>query len=102
MLGMAGLILVKGPIDEVPEIAAAHDELLAIQNLKINPLDGGSGYWGQEPFAYRASSVGGYSPVSKVELIAANGLPVMIIDRRGAEPIARSQALPVYRMHPAR
>jgi suppressor of ftsI len=34
--GMAGLILVKGPIDEVPEIAAARDELLAIQNLKIN------------------------------------------------------------------
>jgi suppressor of ftsI len=28
--GMAGLILVKGPIDEVPEIAAARDELLAI------------------------------------------------------------------------
>jgi hypothetical protein len=39
---MAGLILVKGPIDEVPEIAAARDELLAIQNLKMNPLDGDS------------------------------------------------------------
>jgi suppressor of ftsI len=37
--GMAGLILVKGPIDEVPEIAKARDELLAIQNLKINPID---------------------------------------------------------------
>jgi hypothetical protein len=45
--GMAGLILVKGPIDKVPEIAAARDELLAIQNLKINPLDGDSREWGR-------------------------------------------------------
>jgi hypothetical protein len=44
---MAGLILVKGPIDKVPEIAAARDELLAIQNLKINPLDGDSREWGR-------------------------------------------------------
>ena len=36
---MAGLILIKGPIDEVPEIATARDELIAIQNIKINPLD---------------------------------------------------------------
>jgi suppressor of ftsI len=35
--GMAGLILVKGPIDEVPEIAAARDELLAIQNIPPPP-----------------------------------------------------------------
>jgi hypothetical protein len=64
---MAGLILVKGPIDEVPEIAAARDELLAIQNLKMNPLDGDSGEWSFEPLAYRPASVGGYSPESKVE-----------------------------------
>jgi FtsP/CotA-like multicopper oxidase with cupredoxin domain len=98
--GMAGLILVKGPIDDVPEIAAARDELLAIQNLKINPLDGSSREWGQEPLAYRPASFGGYSPVSRVELITANGSPVMIIDRRGAKPVANPQPLPVYKMHP--
>src|SRR5580704_15974808 len=63
--GMSGLILVKGPIDEVPEIAAARDELLAVQNLKINPLDGDSQKWGFEPLAYRPASAGGYSPESK-------------------------------------
>jgi suppressor of ftsI len=98
--GMAGLILVKGPIDEVPEIAAARDELLAVQNLKINPLDGDSQKWGFEPLAYRPASAGGYSPESKVELITSNGKPVMIIDRRGPKPEVSLQTLPVYTMRP--
>ncbi|HVN63918.1 MAG TPA: multicopper oxidase domain-containing protein, partial [Candidatus Binataceae bacterium] len=98
--GMAGLILVKGPIDEVLEIAAARDELLAIQNLKINPLDNPSRLWGMEPIAYRPASAGGYSPQSKVELITANGKPVMIIDRRSGKPIASRETLPVYKMRP--
>jgi suppressor of ftsI len=98
--GMAGLILVKGPIDEVPEIAAARDELLAVQNLKINPLDDSSREWGFEPLAYLPASAGGYSPESKVELITSNGKPVMIIDRRGPKPVASPQTLPVYKMRP--
>jgi FtsP/CotA-like multicopper oxidase with cupredoxin domain len=98
--GMAGLILVKGPIDEVPEIAAARDELLAIQNIKINSLDKTAGVWGLEPLAYQRPDQGGYSPVSKVEVLTANGTPVMIIDRRGAKPAASPQPLPVYKMRP--
>jgi suppressor of ftsI len=98
--GMAGLILVKGPIDEVPEIAAARDELLAIQNLKLNPLVEKPGYWGFEPLAYRPADRGGYAPTSKIELITANGSPVMIIDRRGGKPVASRQSLPVYKMRP--
>jgi suppressor of ftsI len=98
--GMAGLILVKGPIDDVPEIAAARDELLAIENLKINPLDKSGTKWGLEPLAYLPASAGGYSPESKVELITANGRLVMIIDRRGAKPAASRQAPPVYTMRP--
>jgi suppressor of ftsI len=98
--GMAGLILVKGPIDDVPEIAAARDELLTIENLKINPLDKAESKWGLEPLAYRSASAGGYSPESKVELITANGRPVMIIDRRGAKPAASGQSPPVYEMRP--
>jgi suppressor of ftsI len=98
--GMAGLILVKGPIDDVPEIAAARDELLVIQNLKINPLNEASTKWGFEPLAYRPANAGGYSPESKVELITINGKPVMIIDRRGAKPVASQESLPVYKMRP--
>jgi FtsP/CotA-like multicopper oxidase with cupredoxin domain len=98
--GMAGLIVVKGPIDDVPEIAAARDELLAIQNIKLNPLNETSTQWGLEPLAYRPASAGGYSPETKVELITANGKPVMIIDRRGAKPVASTQSVPVYKMQP--
>ena len=98
--GMAGLILVKGPIDEVPEIAAARDELLAIQNLKINPLNSASSLWGFEPLAYRPASEGGYSPETRIELITANGSPVMVIDRSGPKPVASPQSLPVYKMQP--
>jgi len=98
--GMAGLILVKGPIDEVPEIAAARDELLAIQNLKINPLNSASSLWGFEPLAYKPANVGGYSPQTRIELITANGNPVMVIDRSGAKPMTSPQPLPVYKMQP--
>ena len=98
--GMAGLILVKGPIDEVPEIAAARDELLAIQNIKINPLDEASTKWGLEPRAYQPPKAGGYSPETQVELLTTNGKLVMIIDRRGPKPVASQQSLPVYQMRP--
>lgn len=96
--GMAGLILVKGPIDAVPEIAAARDELLAIQNLKIKPLDSTSARWGFEPVAYRPPNQGGYSPQTEVELITTNGNLVTVIDRRGPSPVATTQRLPVYKM----
>jgi suppressor of ftsI len=98
--GMAGLILVKGAIDEVPEIAAARDELIAVQNIKINPLDKAGTRWGLEPLAYRPPGAGGPSPETQVELITTNGKLVMIIDRRGAKPVAGRQSLPVYDMRP--
>jgi FtsP/CotA-like multicopper oxidase with cupredoxin domain len=97
---MAGLILVKGPIDEIPDIAAARDELIAVQNLKINPLDQTSKIWGFEPLAYQTPNLGGYSPETKVELITVNGALAMIIDRRGGRPIATRQSPPIYKMHP--
>lgn len=65
-MGWAGLILTKGPIDDVPEIAAARDELLTIQNIKLNSLDRDAKGWSQEPLAYRHAEQGGYSPVRKL------------------------------------
>lgn len=35
--GMAGLLVVRGPIDDVPEIAAAREIFLTIQSLELNP-----------------------------------------------------------------
>src|SRR5260370_19578256 len=96
--GMAGLILVKGSIDEVPETAAARDELLAIQNIKINPL--ADGFWGWEPIAYKPAALGGYYFTTQMELITVNGRPVIAIDRRGNKPVATKQSLPTYQMRP--
>jgi suppressor of ftsI len=98
--GMAGLILVNGAIDEVPEIAAARDELLAIQNPKINPLAGADGLWGWEPIAYKPADQGGYYFTTQMEFITVNGGPVLAIDRRGKKPVATRHTLPVYRMRP--
>ena len=96
--GMAGLILVRGPIDQVPEIAAARDELLAIQNPKVNPL--GDGKWGWEPVAYKPAAEGGYSFSTAVEFITVNGEPVVVIDRRGKKPATIDGKLRTFRMKP--
>ena len=47
--GMAGPIIVKGAIDEVPEIKAARDILLAIQDIGLFPSDTEPGIWTYEP-----------------------------------------------------
>jgi suppressor of ftsI len=96
--GMAGLILVKGPIDEVPEIKAARDELMAIENIKVNP--GKNGAWEWEPIAYQPPANGGYSFTTALELLTVNGQPVMTIDRRGKTPVATPGSLASYRMNP--
>jgi suppressor of ftsI len=47
--GMAGLILVKGAIDEVPEIAAAKDYLVAVQDLGLFEQADEPGVWMYDP-----------------------------------------------------
>jgi FtsP/CotA-like multicopper oxidase with cupredoxin domain len=47
--GMAGLILVKGAIDEVPEIAAAKDYQVAVQDLGLFELSDEPGVWMYDP-----------------------------------------------------
>jgi suppressor of ftsI len=49
--GMAGVVIVEGPIDEVPEIAAARDELLVISDIGLfeSDAEGEAGVWTYEP-----------------------------------------------------
>ncbi|WP_437308151.1 multicopper oxidase family protein [Sorangium sp. So ce388] len=47
--GMAGMIVVKGPIDEVPEIAAARDILLAVHDLGLFPSASSPDLWEYDP-----------------------------------------------------
>ena len=47
--GMAGPIIVKGDIDEVPEIKAARDITLAIQDIGLFPSETETDVWTYEP-----------------------------------------------------
>lgn len=69
--GMAGLIIVKGPIDQVPEIAAARDIPIAVQTLNLN-LDS-TGMYTDEYLAYQSPSNGGYTPRSSNLFLIVNG-----------------------------
>lgn len=98
--GMAGLILVKGAVDEVPEIAAARDLVLAIQNPKVNPDQRGTGVWGWEPQPFKSPEQGGFSFQTQLEFLTANGKPIMVIDRRAKIPKVSQLALPGYHLRP--
>ncbi len=47
--GMAGLIVVEGAIDEVPEIAAAREELFAVQDVGLFESKTEPGLWSYDP-----------------------------------------------------
>ncbi len=47
--GMAGVIIVQGPIDQVPEIAAARDVRLAISDLGLFESETEANVWTYEP-----------------------------------------------------
>lgn len=75
--GMAGLIIVKGPIDQVPEIAAARDIPIAVQTLNLN-LDPSTGMYTDDYIAYQQASTppgptGGYTPRSSSLFVLVNG-----------------------------
>lgn len=47
--GMAGIIIVSGPIDEVPEIAAARDERIVVSDIGLFQSDDEPDVWVYEP-----------------------------------------------------
>jgi suppressor of ftsI len=57
--GMAGLIVVHGPIDEVPEIKAARELFLVIQSINVNKSKT-PGEYDVEYIAYKPQQEGGY------------------------------------------
>lgn len=59
--GMAGLIVVRGPIDAVPEIAAAREIFMVVQSLDVNPSLTIPGAYDREYRAYQPPEQGGYS-----------------------------------------
>lgn len=71
--GMAGLIVVRGPIDEVPEIKAAKEVFVVIQTLDVNKVPKVPHLYDREYIAYRAPSNGGYFLSTKFTMITING-----------------------------
>lgn len=71
--GMAGLIVVRGPIDEVPEIAAAREIFLVVQTLGVNPSKKHPGTYDREYLAYKTPDQGGYSFGTQFSMITVNG-----------------------------
>jgi len=71
--GMAGLIIVGGNIDQVPEIAAARDIPIAIQSISVNADATNPAIQDLEYLAYQPPASGGYKPRSKYEYFLTNG-----------------------------
>jgi suppressor of ftsI len=58
--GMAGLIVVRGPIDEVPEIKAARELFVIVQTINVNDSKTHPGTYDLEYEAYKSPKDGGY------------------------------------------
>lgn len=92
--GMAGLILVKGPIDQVPEIAAARDIPIAIQTLQLKPDATTPGLYSIEYAAYQTPQNGGYSPRTPFMFVLVNGQLVNLLSGLTAEAPALPASAP--------
>jgi suppressor of ftsI len=71
--GMAGLLIIRGPIDEVPEIAAAREILLVVQTLQVNKTPGTRNHYELEPIAYKPPNQGGYNLSTNFVMMTVNG-----------------------------
>lgn len=78
--GMAGLIIVRGAIDTVPEIAAARDVQLVFQTINVNASTSTPGTYDLEYSAYKPPTAGGYKPRSDYLFALVNGQLVNLID----------------------
>lgn len=102
--GMAGLILVRGSIDFVPEIAAARDIHVAIQTLQVNPDASAPGVYSTEYIAYKPPNQGGYTPRSAYIVMLVNGQLINVMQNlaQGSPTQFTSQAFapPVTTVQP--
>lgn len=71
--GMAGLIVVRGAIDEVPEIKAAREEFFVIQTLNVNQSKSDPTLYEYEPIAYQTPRNGGYNLGTDYTMLTVNG-----------------------------
>jgi suppressor of ftsI len=71
--GMAGLIVMRGPIDEVPEIAAAREIFMVLQSLEVNPSPKNPHLYEREYKPYKTIQKGGYNAATDYTMLTLNG-----------------------------
>ena len=96
--GMAGLIVVRGPIDDVPEIAATREIFLVVQTLGVNPSKTHPGTYDREYLAYKTPDAGGYSFGTQFTMLTVNGEGAYWIRNQTADSPAVFTPLGVRRL----
>ncbi|HTA37486.1 MAG TPA: multicopper oxidase domain-containing protein [Candidatus Acidoferrales bacterium] len=71
--GMAGLIVVRGAIDAVPEIAAAREIFMVVQTLDVNKSATDPHVYEREYKAYKTPAEGGYNDETDYTMMTVNG-----------------------------
>jgi suppressor of ftsI len=101
--GMAGLIVVPGPIDQVPEIAAARQIFMVIQTLNVNPAaSGAANAYEYEPVPY-SSAANGYTGQTTYTMFTVNGQGVLWVNNNSLNNMnvaGTPLALPQFTMQP--
>lgn len=98
--GMAGLLIVRGPIDEVPEIAAAREIFMVVQSLHVNPSKTQPGVYDREYVAYETPANGGYFLSTQFTMMTVNGEGVDWIDHRGMTDRHKPLGVPAFAVAP--
>jgi suppressor of ftsI len=100
--GMAGLIVVRGPIDDVPEIAAAREIFLVVQSINVNPSKTHPGIYEREYLAYKKPEDGGYSFGTVYTMLTVNGDGIYWVRNTTRDAPAEFTPLgvPQFAMHP--
>jgi FtsP/CotA-like multicopper oxidase with cupredoxin domain len=105
--GMAGLLVIRGPVDEVPEIAAAREIFLTIQSLCLNPSPSNPKLLHYEFVAYETPypEGRGYNCAFDYMIVMVNDEPVTFVNYTkmvsGFTSVEFTQyPAPEYRMQP--
>jgi FtsP/CotA-like multicopper oxidase with cupredoxin domain len=107
--GMAGLIVCRGPIDEVPEIAAARELFLVMQSIQVNKNKKRRNLYDLEYEAYKPPDQGGYFVDTEYTMytVATDGAGgrkdaagVMWQDDTGPKPVFSPMPPPTFTMAP--
>ena len=98
--GMAGLIVVRGPIDEVPEIKAAREIFMVVQTLDVNPSKKNKDLYEREYISFRSPQNGGYTFSTQFTMITLNGQGINWVDNRGKDKIYKQLPLPQFNVKP--